>query len=229
MALMYRAPAPAAGLGEAPTGQWRCELFTNQLRRITLVVALAMSMLLLLVGTGLAQDTTVNVTLGMSEFKFEPAELDVPLNATVTFSVTNTGDFPHNVTFVAPDGTETNLFAENLTTGQSATGTFTFNVAGEWRMYCPVGQHEEQGMVGIVRVAAAAGEAAQQAEATPTATATAAVAATATPDGAAATAASPATLPRTGSDSTAMFGVAGGIMLLASALLFAGLRLRRTH
>jgi LPXTG-motif cell wall-anchored protein len=221
MALMYRAPAPAAGLGEATTGLWRYELFANQLRRMTLVMVLAVSMLLLLVGTGLAQDTTVNVTLGMSEFKFEPAELDVPLNTTVTFSVTNTGDFPHNVTFVAPDGTETNLFAENLTTGQSATGTFTFNAAGEWRMYCPVGEHEEQGMVGTVRVAAAGVEAAQQTEATPTATPA--------PSGAAATAASPATLPRTGSDSSAMFGVAGGIMLLASALLFAGLRLRRTH
>lgn len=180
---------------------------TKKLRKSALLAVMAMALVLLTFGTGLAQDTTVNVTLGMSEFKFDPAELDVPTGQTVTFNVSNTGQFPHNVTFVAPDGTESNLFAENLAAGQSATGTFTFNTAGEWRMYCPVGQHEENGMVGIVRVAAASGgePAAAQSQS--------------------ATAATPATLPTTG---TNVLLVAFVVLVSGLLALFTGLRLRRT-
>jgi len=205
------------------TGAWRCELNAKKLRKIALVALMALSTALLTFGTGLAQGTTVDVTLGMSEFKFDPAELDVPLNTTVTFNVSNTGEFPHNVTFVAPDGTESNLFAESLMGGQSATGTFTFNTAGNWRMYCPVGQHEEQGMVGTVRVAAAAAGAAQATPAMqPTAAPTMEPAATS-----AGAAASPATLPTTGGNGTETLAMAAGALILGLALVLAGSRLRR--
>ncbi len=181
-----------------------------QSRKLVVMSVIAMVLLLLTFGVGLAQDTTVNVTLGMSEFKFDPAELNVTAGTPVTFNVSNTGQFPHNVTFVAPDGTETNLFADNLAGGQSATGTFTFNTEGEWRMYCPVGQHEERGMVGVVRVAAA-GSAAGSSTSGQTQAATAQSGA-----------ATPSTLPTTGSVNLA------GWLLAGAALLFgAGLGIRR--
>jgi LPXTG-motif cell wall-anchored protein len=163
---------------------------------------MAIAMLLLTFGVTAAQDTTVNVTLGMSEFKFDPSELTVAAGTEVTFNVSNTGQFPHNVTFVAPDGTESNLFPENVATGQSATGKFTFNTAGEWKMYCPVGQHEEQGMVGKVTVTAAAA-AASGTQATAAAT--------------------PATLPATGGVDPVVWAA-----LAALVLVGAGLWLRRT-
>lgn len=170
---------------------------------------LAIAVLLLTFGAGMAQDTSVNVTLGMSEFKFDPAELDVPVGTEVTFNVSNTGQFPHNVTFVAPDGTETDLFAENLPTGQNATGTFTFNIAGEWRMYCPVGQHEENGMVGIVRVAAAGAETATQPAATESGSDQSATSGTA-----ATGSTNPATLPTTGGANPLVLVIAGATLLL---------------
>ena len=196
----------------------------NKVRKVALVVSMAMILVLMSFGAGLAQSPVVNVTLGMSEFMFDPAELDVTAGTEVTFNVSNTGSFPHNVTFVAPDGTETNLFAQNVAAGQSATGTFTFTTAGEWRMYCPVGQHEEQGMVGTVTVAAMADMAAAQATPavsttmTDTMTTTAAMPATTT-------ATTPATLPTTGNAPVAPFAVVGGALLL----LGAGLWMRREH
>lgn len=180
-----------------------------KLSKSVLVSVLAVALLLLTFGVGLAQDTTVNVTLGLSEFKFDPAELNVTAGTPITFNVSNTGQFPHNVTFVAPDGTETNLFAQNLPAGQTATGTFTFNTAGEWRMYCPVGQHEENGMVGVVRVAAAADSASSAASGQAQATTQS-------------SAATPSTLPTTGSAD-----VAGWLLAAAVALLGAGLGIRR--
>lgn len=184
-----------------------------KLRKSVLMSFMAVALLLLTFGVGLAQGTTVNVTLGMSEFKFDPAELDVTAGTEITFNVSNTGSFPHNVTFVAPDGTETNLFAQNLAGGQSATGTFTFNTAGEWRMYCPVGQHEENGMVGVVRVSAAAADSASTAASGQSQAAT-----TTTQSGAA----TPSTLPTTGSAD-----VMGWLLAAAVVLLGAGLGLRR--
>jgi LPXTG-motif cell wall-anchored protein len=183
----------------------------KRMRKSALVAVMAMALVLLTFGVGLAQTPTVNVTMGLSEFKFDPAELDVQAGAEVTFNVENTGQFPHNVTFVAPDGTESNLFAEALAGGQSATGTFTFNTAGEWKMYCPVGQHEEQGMVGVVRVAAAAGSGDMAAQATPAAAS------------GSSTASTPATLPTTGSESVAPYALAGAALVLFGA----GLWLRR--
>ena len=184
-----------------------------KLRKSVLMSFMAVALVLLTFGVGLAQDTTVNVTLGMSEFKFDPAELNVTAGTEITFNVSNTGSFPHNVTFVAPDGTETNLFAQNLAAGQSATGTFTFNTAGEWRMYCPVGQHEENGMVGTVRVSAAATDSASTAASGQSQAAT-----TTTQSGAA----TPSTLPTTGSA-----GMMGWLLAAAVVLLGAGLGLRR--
>lgn len=180
-----------------------------------MVLAVVAALLALSVAGVSAQGTTV--TIGLSEFKFDPNKLDVTQGTEVTFNVTNNGQFPHNVTFVAPDGTESKLFEANLATGESKTGTFTFNQAGEWQMYCPVGNHKGQGMVGTVQVAAAAAAtpAATTAAATPEATATASAAAT--------TATQPATLPTTG----------GGLDLVAGAVIAglgaigAGLRMRR--
>lgn len=169
----------------------------TRLDKRILSVVMVMAVLLLTFGVSLAQDNTVNVTITASEFKFEPNELNVTAGTEVTFNVTNAGQFPHNVTFVAPDGTETNLFAQNLAAGQSMTGTFTFNAAGEWRMYCPVGQHEEQGMVGTVTVAAAAGAesaagASQAQETGPT----------------------PGTLPATGGGDAFVWAIGGAALLL---------------
>lgn len=171
-----------------------------KLRKSALLSLVAIALLALTVGVTAAQGTTVEVTMTTTEFKFDPSELNVTAGAEVTFNVTNSGQFPHNVTFVAPDGTETKLFEANVAPGTSATGKFTFSTAGDWKMYCPVGQHEAQGMVGTVHVAAAA---------------------TAS-GGAATTASTPTSLPTTGGN--ALPYLAAGALVLIGA----GLWLRRT-
>jgi uncharacterized cupredoxin-like copper-binding protein len=61
----------------------------------------------------------------------------------VTFVVSNDGEFEHNFE-VEGEGIEEE-FPENLQPGE--TGTLEFELpAGEYRVYCPVGNHAQQGM-----------------------------------------------------------------------------------
>jgi plastocyanin len=107
-----------------------------------------------------APDVTVMVTL--TEFSIIPQTLSVPLGMPVTFVVTNTGGAQHNLEVEHEgQGIEQRLFATNLVPGETRRATFTFTVAGEWEMYCPVGNHRALGMRGTILVV-------QSAEATPT-------------------------------------------------------------
>lgn len=81
----------------------------------------------------------VEVTL--SEFAIDmPTTL--PAGET-TFSISNTGEFPHNLE-IEGEGIEAAL-EENLEGGQS--GEYTVDLApGTYEVYCPVGNHRDQGM-----------------------------------------------------------------------------------
>ncbi|MGI9148323.1 MAG: cupredoxin domain-containing protein [Chloroflexota bacterium] len=133
-----------------------------------------------------AQSTT---TVVMAEFTFTPDRMVVPAGRD-TFAMQNTGRFPHNVHIegngisvdVKPDGP--------VDGGQSFSGSVSL-VPGTYDVWCPVGNHREQGMVGTLTVAgAAAGGAAQV----------------------------PSALPRTGdaaaSPLAAEAGIAGGLFLV---------------
>jgi LPXTG-motif cell wall-anchored protein len=104
-----------------------------------------------------AQSTT---TVVLAEFTFTPDRLVVPAGRD-TFALQNNGRFPHNVHIegnglsvdVKPDGP--------VAGGESFSGAVTLG-PGTYQVWCPVGNHREQGMIGTLTVAgAAAGGAAQ--------------------------------------------------------------------
>ena len=49
---------------------------------------------------------------------------------------------------------EQKLFDTNLRPGESRTAEFTFEVAGDWEMYCPLDEHKAHGMMGAIEVMA---------------------------------------------------------------------------
>ena len=104
--------------------------------------------------TEAAPDVTVSITL--TEFSITPATITVPLGEPVTFVVTNTGGAQHNLEVeLESRGIEQRLFQTNLMPGETRRATFTFEAAGEWEMYCPVGNHRALGMEGTIVVAEA--------------------------------------------------------------------------
>ena len=95
--------------------------------------------------------TQVNITL--REFSITPSKITVPQGQPVHFTVTNAGTIEHNFTVeLEKQGIEQKLFDTNLRPGESRMAEFTFSVAGDWEMYCPVDQHEDHGMKGAIEV-----------------------------------------------------------------------------
>jgi plastocyanin len=131
----------------------------RQLGRLSLVAALVLLLGTLTAAIAAAQGgTSTNITITETEFKLDPAQVTVPLNTPVQFTVKNAGTIEHNLKFELPSANiEQNLFTQNLKPGETRTGSFTFTQAGNWEMYCPVDDHEGAGMKGTVMVMAAQG------------------------------------------------------------------------
>jgi plastocyanin len=118
-------------------------------KRVATVSVLVAVLALSVVG-GIAHAQTV-VRMSFVEFAFQPSTVSTS-SGTVTFNVTNDGQFPHNIQF---DGQDAPIFADNLTAGQSATATVNLP-PGTYTFYCPVDGHRDRGMVGTLTVAGAA-------------------------------------------------------------------------
>lgn len=121
---------------------------------LTFVALLALFGLLAAPALTQAQSSTQEVSMTLSEFAISPSNVTFTQGQAIHFSVTNTGKFPHNVTFMK-DGKILDVFAAPLKGGQSGTADFTFGEAGNWDMYCPVGNHAAKGMVGQALVLSA--------------------------------------------------------------------------
>jgi plastocyanin len=117
------------------------------------VVCAALLALLVAPGATRAQAGTQTVDISLSEFVFSMPALTVTQGQTVHFNATNTGKFPHNIAFKMGDKTMM-VFATPLKGGTTGSADVVFEEAGTWEMYCPVGNHAAQGMVGTVTVQA---------------------------------------------------------------------------
>lgn len=113
-------------------------------------VSVLVAVLSLSVVAGIAHAQTV-VSMSAVEFAFQPSTVSTS-SGSVTFNVTDDGQFPHNIQF---DGQDEPIFADNLTAGQSATATVDL-APGTYTFYCPVDGHRDRGMVGTLTVAGAA-------------------------------------------------------------------------
>jgi plastocyanin len=179
-----------------------------------LAILLVAAGLLVIGGGAAAVYAQTTTTVGMVEFAFEPANVNVSAGR-VTFTLRNDGQFPHNLHIegngvsmdVKPDGP--------VAGGQSFTGAVTL-AAGTYETWCPVDQHRERGMVGSLTVSSVGGGGAAPA-----------AGGAARPAGGGVAVQAPSALPRTGDADTGApigwAGVAAGLVLVAGGLF---LRLR---
>jgi plastocyanin len=79
-----------------------------------------------------------------TEFAFDPADVSVDEAGETTFTVSNEGEFPHALEI---EGNGIEEETEELGPGESGSVTVALE-PGEYELYCPVGDHREQGMVG---------------------------------------------------------------------------------
>jgi plastocyanin len=91
------------------------------------------------------------ITMTAMEFAFQPPTATVS-SGTVTFTLRNTGEFPHNIRI---EGMAADVLAENVTAGQTASGRVSL-APGTYTFWCPVGMHRERGMEGTLTVASVA-------------------------------------------------------------------------
>jgi uncharacterized cupredoxin-like copper-binding protein len=92
------------------------------------------------------------IQVALTEFSITPATITVEEAGTYEFEVANEGQFPHALDIEADDAeAETG----NIGPGESKTISLTL-AAGSHEMYCPIGNHRDQGMEGTVAVGGSA-------------------------------------------------------------------------
>ena len=84
----------------------------------------------------------VNVTVTMTEFKFDPMIVTVSPGQTVNLTLKNTGSIEHTWVVV---GTNIKF---TVAAGKTDTKTFTAPAAGTYVIDCDIAGHKEAGMVG---------------------------------------------------------------------------------
>jgi len=87
------------------------------------------------------------ITVEGGEFKFTPSEIKVKKGEKVKLTFKNAGNFPHD--FVIAD---LNVTTKRIQPGETDTVEFTPEETGEFKFICGVGNHEEQGMTGVLVV-----------------------------------------------------------------------------
>jgi uncharacterized cupredoxin-like copper-binding protein len=103
-----------------------------------------------------ADDTTGvvgEVELTATEFKFEPSTVELAKSGEMTFTLVNDGQLTHALEI---EGQGIEEESDEIDGGASTDLTVDLE-AGEYELYCPVGDHREQGMEGTLVVGGAAG------------------------------------------------------------------------
>lgn len=94
------------------------------------------------------------VDISETDFKLTPANPTVPVGGTVEFVVKNNGQVEHALEVEGPGG---EVETESIAPGKSAKLKVKLDKAGSYTMYCPIGNHRQQGMEGKIKVAASGG------------------------------------------------------------------------
>jgi plastocyanin len=97
---------------------------------------------------GAAQTIQVSAT----EFAFDPSEISAEPGE-ITFELTNDGGAPHALEI---EGNGVEEASETIDGGDSTSLTVDLD-EGTYEIYCPVGDHEDRGMVGTLTVGSGAG------------------------------------------------------------------------
>ena len=94
-----------------------------------------------------------NLIISMSDFKFDKPVYTVTAGEKVVFSLPNVGERPHDI-LISGNGVNFEPLPGTATVAPKAEGKgeFTFTTAGDYEMWCPVGNHKAQGMVATFKV-----------------------------------------------------------------------------
>ena len=100
--------------------------------------------------TGTTGEAVETVNVSLTEFELDPANPRIGEAGVVEFRATNDGQVVHALEVEGPTG---EVETEEIQPGESATLKADLSRPGSYTWYCPVGNHEEQGMKGRIRVA----------------------------------------------------------------------------
>jgi plastocyanin len=89
------------------------------------------------------------IEVSLSEFALNPSQVSVQKPGTYTFRAVNDGQSVHALE-VEGHGVEEET--EDIQPGETAELTVELTEAGEYELYCPVGNHRDMGMDGSVQV-----------------------------------------------------------------------------
>ena len=95
-----------------------------------------------------ADDAVETIEVSGTEFAFEPSEITLDAAGTYRFVFTNDGGAPHALEI---EGNGVEAETETIDGGETAELEVTLD-DGEYEIYCPVGNHADQGMVGRIVV-----------------------------------------------------------------------------
>lgn len=90
------------------------------------------------------------IPIGETEYRLDPAAPRVNRAGVVRFRVRNDGKAAHALEVEGPKG---EVETESIAPGKSATLRADLSEPGAYTMYCPIGNHRELGMEGLVTVA----------------------------------------------------------------------------
>lgn len=99
-------------------------------------------------------ESAETIEISGTEFELSPATVELDAPGVYTFRFTNDGSTVHALE-VEGHGIEEET--EAIDAGETAELTVELSEEGEYELYCPVGNHKDQGMEGTVVVGGAAG------------------------------------------------------------------------
>jgi uncharacterized cupredoxin-like copper-binding protein len=101
-------------------------------------------------------DVLQTIQVSETEFSISPASIELPQAGTYEFAVTNDGQISHALN-IEESGGGNEVESGDIGPGEKKTVRFTFSGDGSFEMYCPIGNHKDQGMEGTITVGSAAG------------------------------------------------------------------------
>jgi PQQ system protein len=101
-------------------------------------------------------DVLQTIQISENEFSLNPSMVTLQQAGTYEFEVTNDGQITHAFE-IEESGGGAEEETGNIAAGETKTVRFTFSAEGSYEMYCPIGDHADQGMRGTIVVGSAAG------------------------------------------------------------------------
>ena len=96
------------------------------------------------------------IQLSETEFNINPAAIELPRAGTYELQVMNDGRITHALE-IEESGGGNEAETGDISAGAMKTVRFTFSRDGSYEMYCPIGNHRDEGMEGTITVGNAAG------------------------------------------------------------------------